>query len=76
VRDEVRAYVDARYQELRRHFDVVAESFRAEFKNLFDWTEATTSSTGARVDEIDSEHGARLSSLELRVTRLERRPDR
>ncbi len=76
LRDATRRDLIELREELRRHFDVVAESFKTEFKNSFDWAEATTSSTGTRVDEIEAEHGARLSSLELRVTRLEHRPGR
>jgi hypothetical protein len=73
MRDEMQAHVDRRYQELRRHFDVVAEEFRSDFKNLFDWTEETTSTIGARVDGIEEDHGSRLTSLEVRVTRIEQR---
>ena len=39
--------------DLRRHFDVVNENFKSEFKNLFDWAEATTSSTGAHVGGLE-----------------------
>jgi len=64
------AAVEAR---LRRHFDVVVESFKAEFHNLYDWTHATTSTLGQRVDHLESNHGSRLLTLETRVTRLEKR---
>ena len=65
--------MDRRFDELRTHFDLTAEDFRAEFRNLYDWTLATTSSLGARLDHVESEHGTRLLSVETRVTRLERR---
>ena len=58
---------------LRRHFDVVVVSFKAEFHKLYDWTHATTSTLGARVDRLESNHGSRLLTLETRVTRLEKR---
>ena len=52
------ASAQSKHQELRRHFDVVTESFKSDFKNLFDWAEVTTSSTGARVDGLESGHGS------------------
>ena len=60
-------------EELRTHFNVVAEQFKAEFKNLFDWTEATTSTIGTPLDGVENDHGSRLTSLETRVTRIEQR---
>lgn len=62
-----------RFDELRTHFELTAENFRAEFRNLYDWTLATTSSLGARLDHVEQNHGTRLLSVETRVTRLERR---
>jgi hypothetical protein len=62
ARHELERRLDDRSAELRRHFDVVAESFKADFANLFDWVQSTTSTIGERVD-----------GLESRVTRLERR---
>ena len=59
--------------DLHRHFDVVAESFKTEFKNLFDWTQATTTGAGTHVDDVEREHERRIGKLETRVTRLERR---
>jgi inorganic triphosphatase YgiF len=49
LRDEVKADLSSVREELRIHFNVVAEQFKDEFKNLFDWTEATTSTIGAGV---------------------------
>ena len=49
------------------------ESFKAEFSNLYDWTRATTSTLGQRVDHLESNHGSRLRTLETRVARLEKR---
>ncbi|MBI3400919.1 MAG: hypothetical protein HY048_05825 [Acidobacteria bacterium] len=65
--------MDRRFDELRAHFDLTAENFRAEFRNLYDWTLARTSSLGARLDHVEKDHGTRLLSVETRVTRLERR---
>jgi hypothetical protein len=66
MRDVLRTHFDeklaATRDELRRHFDVVAERFHGDFANLFDWAQSTTSATGTRVDD-----------LETRVTRLEQR---
>jgi hypothetical protein len=72
---EMRAYVEASVisseERLRTHFDVVAESFRSEFRNLYDWTHTNISGVATRVDSLETTHGARLESLDLRVTRLE-----
>ena len=66
------ARVDTRFDELRRHFDVVAESFKTEFRNLFDWTQTTTSTLGGRLDRLEVDHQARVGSVELHVAQLER----
>ncbi len=65
LREELRQHIDERSAELRRHFDVTAESFKSDFANLFDWTESTASTMGKRIDGVES-----------RVTRLERRSKR
>jgi hypothetical protein len=65
LREELRQHIDERSAELRRHFDVTAESFKSDFANLFDWTQSTTSTMGKRIDGVQS-----------RVTRLERRSKR
>ena len=62
--------------ELRTHFNVVAEKFKEECHILFDGLNATTGSLGTRVETIETVHGARLLSLETRVTQLEARPKR
>ena len=64
--------IDGRFDELRRHFDLTSESFKAEFRNLFDWVQATTSTLEKRLDRLEKDHHARVGSVELRVTRLER----
>jgi len=51
---ELRRALDERTSELRRHFDVIAESVKSDFSNLFDWTQATTSTTGA-IDRLEDE---------------------
>jgi hypothetical protein len=76
IRAEIRARderIDERFDELRRHFDLIVESFKTEFRNLYDWTHATTSALSARLDHVENDHGTRLLSVETRVTRLERR---
>ena len=65
--------VDSRFDELKRHFDMVAEQFRTEFNNLFDRAHATTSRLGERVDRLAENHRARLDAVELRVDALEKR---
>jgi hypothetical protein len=65
--------------ELRTHFDSVAEGFRDEFKNLHDWAKANVNGLERRVDVLETAHGGRLLALETRVTALEssriRRPE-
>jgi hypothetical protein len=54
---EMRAYVDSSLKsvrdELRVHFDLTAERFRSEFRNLYDWTLATTTSLATRVEALE-----------------------
>jgi hypothetical protein len=78
IKEELKAYatkadLDARFEELRRHFDMTAERFETQFNNLFDWTSASTSSLGRRVTDLETNHGGRLLNLETRVTRIEKR---
>ena len=67
---------NARFDELRTHFDVVAESFKNDFRNLHDWVEANTKGLARRIDTIETEHGARLPGLETRMSRREARTRR
>lgn len=81
TKEDLKAYptrdeMNARFDELRTHFNVVAESFKSEFRNLHDWVEANTNSLAARVEKIETGHGARLLALETRMTRCEARPRR
>ena len=62
TKDDLKATRDELRDELRRHIDMMVENFRTEFKNLYDWTVATTNG-------LDTRTGA----LETRVTRLETR---
>jgi hypothetical protein len=76
LRGEIRRLeerMDRRFDELRTHFELTAEHFRSEFRNLYDWTIATTSSLDVRLGHVEKDHGSRLLSVETRVTRLERR---
>jgi len=57
--------------ELRTHFDVIAESLRADFRNMFDWMKANMTSVTSRVGVLETDHGGRLTTLEGRVARLE-----
>ena len=54
-----------RMEDLRRHFDMVAESFKTQFNNPFDWTRATTSTLGTRVDRLENDHNTRVGSVEF-----------
>jgi hypothetical protein len=51
--------------------DVVYERFRDEFKWLHGWADANRKSVAARLEAVEEGHGARLLSLETRVTALE-----
>jgi hypothetical protein len=68
---ELRADMERRFDDVRRHIDVSIEAFKSEFANLYDWTQLTTATLGGRIEAIESGHGGRLSALEHRMTRLE-----
>ena len=68
---DFRSEMNERFEGMRRHFDITAEHFRSECRNLFDWVHVTVDSQGARIDHREQAHGARLDAVELRVTRLE-----
>jgi hypothetical protein len=57
--------------ELRTHFDTVADRFTDQFKYLHDWVDANANGLAVRVDALETGHGARLLALETRVTALE-----
>jgi hypothetical protein len=63
----MRAYIDASVMALRTHFDVVAQSFKSEFRNQYDWTIATTNGLARRDDDLERSQ----LSLDKRVTSLE-----
>ncbi|HVH29283.1 MAG TPA: hypothetical protein VM818_21160 [Vicinamibacterales bacterium] len=67
TRDDLLAMRD----ELRTHFNVVAESFKSDLANLYDWTRTNVDGLSVRVGAIETGHGGRLLSLETRVTSLE-----
>ena len=74
TKEDLKAGLRELRDELRTHFNVVAEHFRSEFGSLHDWVEANTTSLATRVEQLENGHGARLLSLEGRVTHLENRP--
>jgi hypothetical protein len=81
TKEDLKAYptreeMNARFDELRTHFDVVTESFKSEFKNLHDWAEANVNSVALRVEKIEIGHGSRLVALETRMSRCEAHPKR
>jgi hypothetical protein len=61
---DMRAFVEfalmAVRDDMRRYVDVMMEGFRTEFRSLYDWTAATTTTLSSRIDR-----------LETRVTNLE-----
>jgi hypothetical protein len=76
TKDDLKAFatkvdLHAMRDELRTHFDVVAEDFKKQFGMLYDWAQANVDSLAKRVESIEDGHGARLLGLETRVTRLE-----
>lgn len=76
TKDNLKAFatkddLKAMSEDLRRHFNTVAESFKADFNLLHDWVEANTSSLAERVGQLETGHGSRLFALETRVTALE-----
>ena len=72
---EMRAYVDfsvkSSRDELRTHFNAIAESLRGDTQNMFDWMKANINGVTSRVDALETGHGTRLTLLETRVTKLE-----
>ena len=74
LRTELTEELTGQLTQLRSHFDLVAEAFRADFRNLFDWTHATTESLDRRLHVVERDHGQALSNLDLRVTSLEHKP--
>ena len=71
LRTELIAELRQQFAALHTHFDVVAESVKRECRELLDSAQATTSSLGTRVDGLEREHGAALTSLSTRVRSLE-----
>jgi hypothetical protein len=62
--------------ELRAHFDLVAEKFHSDVQNIIDWMQANVTGLAGRLDTIETDHGPRLTSLETRVTKIESRSER
>ena len=58
-------------RRMKRHFDTVAEQFKSEFKMLYDWTMANTTSLDKRVEALETGHGARLTDIETRLLGVE-----
>ena len=57
--------------ELRTHFDIIAESLRDDIHNMFDWMKANINGVTSRFDTLETGHGTRLNASEARVTKLE-----
>lgn len=70
------AKVDERFDELRRHFDVIAEASRDDFRNLYDLLQAHMARTDVRIDtstvDLRAEMKLGYGALDSRVTVLER----
>jgi hypothetical protein len=72
---DLRAEIQASALETRRHFDVVAESLRADVRGLAEGLVLSGESSNRRfADQADRSIGleGRVLSLEVRVTTLER----
>ena len=76
---ETRAYIDDRIQtstaEIRRHFDVVAESLRGDIRGLAEGMTLSRESSDRRfVEQTERSAGleGRVLKLEVRVATLER----
>ena len=69
--------VDLRIEELRRHFDVIAEASRDDFRNLYDLVQAHMARMDARTDTLEvrlrAETKLGYDALDSRVTVLERK---
>ena len=54
---DMRGYVDfsvkSQRDELRTHFEVVAESLRDDLRNIFDWMKANMASVTSRLDVLE-----------------------
>jgi hypothetical protein len=77
TKDDLRVMRDeccAHFDELRTHFDMVAEGFKADFAKLYDWTVVSTNSLVNRLETTETGHGARLFSLENASDTLENLP--
>lgn len=53
TKDDLKAGLRELGDELRTHFDVVAESFRGQFENLHDWVKANVNGLAMRVDQLE-----------------------
>ncbi len=51
-----KAELQAVRDELRTHFDVVAESLRGDIRNMFDWMKANINGLVLRVDALEAGH--------------------
>ncbi|MBI4263272.1 MAG: hypothetical protein HY657_02755 [Acidobacteria bacterium] len=74
--DALEQRADARMDEIRRHFDVVSEASREDFRNLYDLLVAQIARTDSRVDTMAAELRAEMrlgdAALDKRITALER----
>ena len=78
--DALTIHIESRFGDLRRHFDVMAESVRGDIRSLAELMAISIERTDGRINEqagrVDGLEG-RVLGLEVRVTRLEEdRPSR
>ena len=71
TKDDVSEGLKGLRDELRSHFDAVAESFTSQFGILHDALRANTIGLDKRVKATESGYGSRLLRLETRVTAVE-----
>jgi len=72
TREEMRTAIRAEGEETRRHFDVVAESFRSDIRVIADGHVHLTH----RIDTFEGETKRAIAGLDRRVMRLEGKSSR
>src|SRR5215203_2857313 len=75
LREELTSVVSAEGEKTRRHFDIVAEQMRADFKVVIDKTNATSEKVDRLITRNAIEHAAFVDAIadhEVRQRVLER----